>query len=228
MNIRVRRQQGNFTLEATFQGAPCGVTALFGPSGAGKTTLANMVAGLVRPDAGRIEVNGRCFFDSDAGVNLPPEKRRVGYVFQDGRLFPHLSVRGNLLFGMRRVPAGDRFIAVDDAVGLLGIEHLLQRRPGGLSGGEKQRVALGRALLCSPALLIMDEPLASLDAARKAELLPFFRMVNERFRVPVLYVSHDAAEIRQLAHRVVHVEEGRVARCVEVSSGPCHKVRTLR
>ncbi len=218
MHVRVRRAQGAFTLEAEFRGVPCGVTALFGPSGAGKTTLANMVAGLSRPDSGRIDVGGRCFFDSETRLDLPPEKRRVGYVFQDGRLFPHLSVRGNLVYGMRRVPPAERFIAFDEVVDLLGVGHLLQRRPGRLSGGEKQRVALGRALLCSPALLIMDEPLASLDASRKAELLPFFRKVNRLFRVPVLYVSHDEAEIRELAHRVVYVEEGRVARCVELET----------
>ncbi len=216
MEIRICRKQGAFLLDVDFQGAPGGVTALFGPSGAGKTTVANMVAGLIRPDSGRIVVNGHCFFDSGTGLDLPPEKRRVGYVFQDGRLFPHLCVRDNLLYGMRLVPVGERFIDFNGVVELLGVGHLLKRRPEGLSGGEGQRVALGRALLRSPALLIMDEPLASLDAARKAEILPFFRRVNEQFRVPVLYVSHDEAEIRVLAHRVVYVEEGRVASCLDL------------
>ncbi len=211
MQIEIIRRQGNFLLEAVFRGAASGVTALFGPSGAGKTSIVNMVAGLTRPDRGRIIVNGLCLFDSDRCVDLPPERRRIGYVFQDGRLLPHLSVRANLAYGMRLTPAPRRFVTFDAVVDLLGIGHLLARRPATLSGGEKQRVAIGRALLTSPAMLLMDEPLASLDAARKAEVLPFIMRLSRRFALPILYVSHAMDEILNLADRLVILEDGRVA-----------------
>jgi molybdate transport system ATP-binding protein len=210
LEISITYNQGNFSLDVAFQGAPSGVTALFGPSGAGKTSVVNMVAGLLRPDAGRIAVNGFCLFDSAGRIDLPPEKRRIGYVFQDGRLLPHLSVRSNLIYGMRRTPAGRRFVAFDAVVDLLGIGHLLARRPARLSGGEKQRVAIGRALLTSPALLLMDEPLASLDAARKAEVLPFIMRLGCEFAIPILYVSHAMDEILNLASRMVMLHNGRV------------------
>ncbi len=186
------------------------MTALYGPSGAGKTSVVNMVAGLMRPDAGRIAVNGFCLFDSVRRIDLPPERRRIGYVFQDGRLLPHLSVRANLTYGMNRTPAGRRFVKFDLVVDLLGIGHLLHRRPGRLSGGEKQRVAIGRALLTSPAMLLMDEPLASLDGARKAEVLPFIMRLGREFAVPILYVSHSMDEILNLAAHMVIMEDGRV------------------
>jgi molybdate transport system ATP-binding protein len=210
LEIRLKHQQGNFRLDAAFQGAESGVTALYGPSGAGKTSIVNMVAGLLRPDVGRIAVNGLCLFDSVKHIDLPPEKRRIGYVFQDGRLLPHLSVRSNLTYGMRRTPVDRRFIKFDAVVDLLGIGHLLQRRPSRLSGGEKQRVAIGRALLTSPAMLLMDEPLASLDAARKAEVLPFIMRLGREFAIPILYVSHALDEILNLATRMVMIQEGRV------------------
>ncbi len=210
MRIDVRRKQGDFQVTVAFKGASTGVTALFGPSGAGKTSVVQMVAGLVKPDAGLITVNGLCLFDSARGIDLPPERRRVGCVFQDGRLFPHLSVRANLVYGMRRTPPHRRFVTFDAVVALLGIGHLLQRRPAGLSGGEKQRVAIGRALLTSPALLLMDEPLASLDAARKAEVLPFIQRLGREFAIPILYVSHALDEIAQLAARMVVLGGGRV------------------
>ena len=210
MKIGIKHQQGNFSLSVFFEGAESGVTALFGPSGAGKTSVVNMVAGLMRPDAGRIAINGRCLFDSAQGIDLPPEKRRIGYVFQDGRLLPHLSVQANLIYGMRRTPAERRFVQLDQVVELLGIGHLLRRRPAKLSGGEKQRVAIGRALLTSPALLLMDEPLASLDAARKAEVLPFIMRLGREFAIPVLYVSHALDEITSLATHLVMMENGRV------------------
>ncbi len=200
-------------LDAAFQGAASGVTALFGPSGAGKTSIVNMVAGLMRPDRGRITVNGLCLFDSARGIDLPPERRRIGYVFQDGRLLPHLSVRANLTYGMRLTPASQRFVTFDAVVDLLGIGHLLARRPAKLSGGEKQRVAIGRALLTSPAMLLMDEPLASLDAARKAEVLPFITRLSRQFAIPILYVSHVMDEILNLAERLVIIETGRVTAC---------------
>lgn len=211
IDIKLKRKQGRFTVNAYFKGAATGVTALFGPSGAGKTSIVNMVAGLMKPDAGRIVINEDCLFDSARRIDRPPEKRRIGYVFQDGRLFPHLTVRSNLTYGMRRIPAGRRFVTLDEVVDLLGIGALLKRRPATLSGGEKQRVAIGRALLTSPALLLMDEPLASLDAARKAEVLPFITRLSNRFSIPILYVSHDLDEILSLSSHLVILENGRVA-----------------
>jgi molybdate transport system ATP-binding protein len=210
LEIRLDHTQGNFRLNVAFQGAASGVTALFGPSGAGKTSIVNMVAGLQKPDAGRIAVNGLCLFDSARKIHLPPEKRRIGYVFQEGRLLPHLSVRANLTYGMRLTPKDRRFVEFDPVVDLLGIGHLLHRRPSRLSGGEKQRVAIGRALLTSPAMLLMDEPLASLDPARKAEVLPFIVRLAREFAIPVLYVSHALDEILNLAARMVMIREGRV------------------
>ena len=168
------------------------------------------MAGLTRPDSGRIEVGGLCLFDAGRGINLPPERRRIGYVFQDGRLLPHLSVRSNLVFGMRLTPVARRFIEFDAVVDLLGIGHLLDRRPAKLSGGEKQRVAIGRALLTSPAMLLMDEPLASLDASRKAEVLPFIMRLSREFAIPILYVSHSLDEILNLADQLVILEAGEV------------------
>ena len=187
-----------------------GVTALFGSSGAGKTSIINMVAGLVRPDKGHITVNKHRLFDSDASIYVPPEKRRIGYVFQDGRLFPHLSVHSNLTFGMRLIPASKRYVTFDQVVELLGIGNLLKRRPAKLSGGEKQRVAIGRALLTSPSLLLMDEPLASLDGARKAEVLPFISRLSKELAVPILYVSHSLHEIFELSDTIVVLDGGRV------------------
>ncbi len=187
------------------------VTALFGRSGAGKTSVVGMVAGLSRPDSGRVAVDGRVLFDDRRGIDVPPHRRRIGYVFQESRLFPHYSVRGNLVYGMNRVPPAERFIAFSEVVELLGIGALLDRRPGRLSGGERQRVAIGRALLSSPRLLLMDEPLASLDGARKAELLPFIAELPRRFGLPILYVSHSVDEVLRLADRMVLLEAGRVA-----------------
>ncbi len=210
MEISITHKQGNFCISAFFRGAESGVTALYGPSGAGKTSVVNIVAGLMRPDAGRIAINGRCLFDSARRIDLPPERRRIGYVFQDGRLLPHLSVQANLVYGMHRTPAHRRFVELDQVVDLLGIGHLLKRRPAKLSGGEKQRVAIGRALLTSPALLLMDEPLASLDAARKAEVLPFILRMGREFAIPILYVSHAMDEIINLATYMVMMENGRV------------------
>lgn len=213
MDISVRRKQGNFGIDASFHGAESGVTALYGPSGAGKTSIVNMVAGLMRPDAGCIAINGLCLFDSAKGIDLPPETRRIGYIFQDGRLLPHLSVRSNLTYGMHRTPVERRFVHFDQVVDLLGIGHLLHRRPARLSGGEKQRVAIGRALLTSPAMLLMDEPLASLDSARKAEVLPFIMRLGREFAIPILYVSHAMDEILNLATHMAIMEEGRVLAC---------------
>ncbi len=210
MEIGIKHKQGNFSISAFFRGPESGVTALYGPSGAGKTSVVNIVAGLMRPDAGRIAISGRCLFDSARRIDLPPEKRRIGYVFQDGRLLPHLTVRANLVYGMHRTPAKRRFVGLDQVVDLLGIGHLLKRRPAKLSGGEKQRVAIGRALLTSPAMLLMDEPLASLDAARKAEVLPFIMRMGREFAIPILYVSHALDEILDLATYMVMMDNGHV------------------
>ncbi len=210
MEIELTRRQGDFLVDAAFTGPESGVTALFGPSGAGKTSLINMVAGLMRPDAGCISVNGLCLFDSKRRIDLPPEKRRIGYVFQDGRLLPHLSVRANLTYGMHLTPARRRFVTLEAVVALLGIAHLLDRRPARLSGGEKQRVAIGRALLTSPAMLLMDEPLASLDASRKSEVLPFIMRLSREYAIPILYVSHIMDEILNLADHLVIMENGHV------------------
>jgi len=211
IRLNVTRKLDAFTLNAAFEADSAGITALFGRSGAGKTSIVNMLAGLLRPDAGHIEIDGRVLFDHEAGIDLPPEKRRLGYVFQESRLFPHYTVRGNLSYGMRRRDEGARKIDFDTVVKVLGIGHLLDRRPRQLSGGEKQRVALGRALLASPELMLMDEPLASLDAARKQEVLPLVEALRDRFAVPIVYVTHSMDEIVRLADTLVLIDDGRVA-----------------
>ncbi|MBV8043884.1 molybdenum ABC transporter ATP-binding protein ModC [Pluralibacter sp.] len=190
----------NETLPAT------GITAVFGVSGAGKTSLINAISGLTKPEQGRIALNGRTLSDTDSGLFLSPDKRRVGYVFQDARLFPHYKVRGNLRYGMAKNMA-DQF---DKLVALLGIEPLLDRLPGSLSGGEKQRVAIGRALLTAPELLLLDEPLASLDIPRKRELLPYLQRLAREIHIPMLYVSHSLDEILHLADNVLVLEAGNV------------------
>jgi len=197
---------GDFRLAARFTTPSAGITALFGRSGAGKTSIVNAFAGLLTPSRGRIKVRGDVLFDSSTGINLPPEKRRLGYVFQDGRLFPHYSVKGNLLYGAR----GDA-AHFNQVVELLGLSALLARRPNDLSGGEKQRVAIGRALLANPRLLLMDEPLASLDAARKAEILPYIANLRDALDVPIVYVSHAMDEVIRLADTLVVVDAGSVA-----------------
>ncbi|XWJ90752.1 molybdenum ABC transporter ATP-binding protein ModC [Phytobacter ursingii] len=183
-----------------------GITAIFGVSGAGKTSLINAISGLTRPEQGRIVLNERVLYDAEKKICLPPEKRRVGYVFQDARLFPHYNVLGNLRYGMAKSMAGQ----FDKLVTLLGIEQLLDRLPGGLSGGEKQRVAIGRALLTAPELLLLDEPLASLDIPRKRELLPYLQRMAREISIPVLYVSHSLDEILHLADKVMVLEAGTV------------------
>ncbi|QIB33013.1 molybdenum ABC transporter ATP-binding protein [Ancylobacter pratisalsi] len=209
VDIQIRRP-GGFELEAQFVAPGSGVTALFGRSGAGKTTIIQAAAGVVRPDAGRIAVGDEVFFDSSRGINLPIEARRVGYVFQDSRLFPHMSVERNLRYGERRSRASVRAIGFDTVVDMLGIAHLLGRRPHTLSGGERQRVAIGRALLAQPRLLLMDEPLAALDAARKAEILPYLERLRDEMGLPILYVSHAIDEVLRLADMVVALREGRL------------------
>jgi molybdate transport system ATP-binding protein len=210
LEVDVAGRVGSFALEVCFA-SDGGVTALFGQSGAGKTTVVNMIGGLVRPRRGRIVVGDQVVFDTARSVDLPAHRRRIGHVFQEGRLFPHLSVRHNLLYGRwftRARPDPGRF---DEIVELLGIGHLLARRPRSLSGGEKQRVAIGRALLSEPAALIMDEPLASLDAPRKAEILPYLERLRRQARLPIVYVSHSIDEVARLASTMVLLSAGRVA-----------------
>ncbi|CAM5775626.1 molybdenum import ATP-binding protein ModC [Labrys miyagiensis] len=208
-DITIRR--AGFALEAAFT-TDGGITALFGRSGSGKTTILNAVAGLLRPDRGHIRLNGDTLFDAAGRVFLRPHRRHVGLVFQDAQLFPHLTARQNLTYGrFFNRTAGER-LDFDMVVGVLGIGALLGRRPGALSGGEKQRVAIGRALLASPRLLLMDEPLAALDTARKLEILPLIERVRDEMKVPILYVSHAVEEVARLAARVVVLEDGRVAR----------------
>ena len=206
--VDVKKQLGEFSIAAKFE-APEGVTALFGPSGSGKTSIVNMVAGLLDPDRGRILFDGTLLFDSAGGVSQPPHHRHIGYVFQDGRLFPHMSVAQNLDYGRRmyRLPADEA--AQQRVVEMLDIAHLLDRRPAKLSGGERQRVAIGRALLLQPRLLLLDEPLASLDAARKREIFPYLARLRDE-KVPMIYVSHHAAEVKRIASTVVRIENGRV------------------
>ena len=206
--VDVEKRLGDLTVAAKFEAAD-GVTALFGPSGSGKTSIVNMVAGLVTPDRGRVMCNGTLLFDSAAGVNQPPHRREIGYVFQDGRLFPHMTVSQNLDYGRRMYGRPQDAETRERVVAMLDIGHLLARRPGKLSGGERQRVAIGRALLLRPRLLLLDEPLASLDAARKREIFPYLLRLREE-AVPMIYVSHHAAEIRRIATTIVRIEAGHV------------------
>ncbi|MCA1973589.1 MAG: molybdenum ABC transporter ATP-binding protein [Caenispirillum sp.] len=219
LDVSVQRRQGAFAVDAAFSSPAAGVTALFGRSGSGKTSVINMIAGLARPDAGRIALDGAPLFDSARRIDLPMEARRIGYVFQDGRLFPHMTVRANLTYGMKLVPAAQRVIGFDAVVGMLGIEPLLDRRPAKLSGGEKQRVAIGRALLTSPRLLLMDEPLAALDETRKGEVLPFVAGLPKEFAIPIVYVSHSLDEILKLADTLVLMNAG-----AAVAAGPVEDV----
>ena len=205
------KKLGDFDLSIAFDG-DSGVTALFGPSGSGKTSVVSMIAGLMKPDRGRIVIGGETVFDSAAGIDVPAHRRRIGTVFQDGRLFPHMSVARNLDYGrwMTGLPRDDA--QFKHVVDLLDIAPLVARRPGALSGGERQRVALGRALMMKPRLMLLDEPLASLDARRKSEILPYFVRLRDETMLPMIYVSHDANEVKALASRVVLLDGGRVVK----------------
>lgn len=216
LSVDIRHNFNDFDLNAEFN-APSGLTALFGRSGSGKTTIVNAIAGLLRPQSGRIMADGQLLSDSDTGRFLPPHKRGIGYVFQEARLFPHLTVHQNLLYGrwFSRQTGADFSRIVE----MLGIGGLLARRPAALSGGERQRVALGRAILANPRLLLMDEPLAALDEERKAEIMPYLERLRDETGLPILYVSHSPAEIARLATTIVLIEAGRV-----VASGPASEV----
>ena len=208
IEVDVRRRLGDFTLEAAFTSPPGGITALFGRSGVGKTALINLLAGLDRPDEGRIAVDGAVLFDSAAGIDMAPEARRLGYVFQEGRLFPHMSVRRNLAYGMKGKDGAADF---DQVVELLDLGSLLERGTRALSGGEQSRVAIGRALLASPRLLLMDEPLASLDQDHKGEIMPFIERLRDELAIPIVYVTHAMEEIVRLADTLVLMTDGKVA-----------------
>jgi molybdate transport system ATP-binding protein len=210
LTVAVRRARAGFTLEAQFAAPTPGVIALFGRSGSGKTTLINVICGLLAPDTGEIRLDGEVLADTASGVSVPVERRRIGYVFQDPRLFPHLTVAGNLRYGARRARAVPAFIDFEEVVALLGLGTLLARRPRQLSGGERQRVALGRALLSQPRLLLLDEPLASVDVARREEVLPYLEALRDRLSIPMVYVSHQFEEVLRLATHLVLLEGGRV------------------
>ncbi len=214
--VEVNHRLGAFHLNAAFS-SDKGVTALFGKSGSGKTSLIKIIAGLIRPDEGRVVLDDEIIADTKKRIFRPKHKRRFGYVFQEDRLFPHMTVRKNLLYGWWFAPKAERTDRFDKVVELLGIASLLERGPAGLSGGERQRVAIGRALLSSPRLLLMDEPLAALDEERKAEILPYLERVCTEMEVPIFYVSHSLAEVARLANTVVILNEGKVAACGKTS-----------
>ena len=221
LRVDVSKQLGDFALQASFT-SEGRVTGLFGASGAGKTSLINIIAGLLKPDRGIIAIDGDVLDDTSIGLHVPAHRRRIGYVFQDARLFPHLDVRGNLDYGRRMNRLADDPAARKRVIDLLDIGELLDRRPGKLSGGERQRVAFGRALLSKPRLLLLDEPLGSLDEDRKLEILPYLVRLRDEARIPMVYVSHDAAELRQLATQIVMLRHGRIAAFggVRVLPGP--------
>jgi molybdate transport system ATP-binding protein len=208
--VNVAKRLGEFDIDVTFE-CKGSVTALFGTSGSGKTSIVNMIAGLVKPDRGRIALDDTVLFDSKARIDVPPYRRRIGYVFQEGRLFPHMSVAANLDYGRRMSGLPREDVEHQRVVDLLDIGHLLARRPGKLSGGERQRIAIGRALLTRPRLLLLDEPLASLDSARKREILPYLVRLRDESKVPMVYVSHNPGELRRIASTVVRLDDGRVA-----------------
>jgi len=205
ISVRFTKALPALSLDINFEAPEDGITALFGRNGAGKTSVVSAIAGALMPDSGRIAIGERIFYDSAARIDLPVEQRHIGYVFQDSRLFPHMNVEANLMFGFRRY-RGKPAIQPDDVIGLLGLGELLKRRPATLSGGERQRTAIGRALLAQPALLLMDEPLASLDPPRKAELLPYIEQVRDAFGLPVILISHDFDEVMRLSDlSLIHI-----------------------
>lgn len=218
LDVDIRHRLGDFTLDVSIR-AGRGIQALFGPSGAGKSTVIQAVAGLIRPQEGRIVLEGQVLFDAARKIHLPPQKRRIATVFQDGRLFPHLTVRQNLFYGWARNGKPITLGEAERLIGLLGLSDHLEKRPGALSGGERQRVALGRALLMGPRLILLDEPLSALDEARKAEILPYLEFLRDETRTPMLYVSHALEEVTRLADCIALIERGRI-----VAEGPVGEI----
>ena len=217
LSVSLQQSMPNFSLDVTFE-APSGITVLFGESGSGKTTTINAIAGLLTHCEGRVTLSNRVLFDSDDNKHLKPYQRNIGYIFQESRLFPHLTVEQNLNYA-KRFKKADKSVDFNHIVELLGIKSLLKRAPSSLSGGEKQRVAIGRALLSAPDLILADEPLAALDGARKAELLPYFKKLNRELGIPMLYVTHSPQEVLELADHVIALEQGRI-----VTQGPAREV----
>jgi len=217
IDVDIERRVGDFELKVAFR-AEAPVVGLFGRSGSGKTTVVNAIAGILRPRRGRIVINEETLFDSDLGIDVAPERRRLGYVFQDDLLFPHLNVEANLLYGYRRASVDAHLIDPDHVTELLGLRALLKRTPETLSGGERQRVAIGRALLAQPRLLLMDEPLASLDLRRQNEVLRYIEQLRDDLAIPIVYVSHSVAEITRLADTVVLLSEGKSLAAGDVES----------
>ena len=216
IEARFELRRRDFTLDIRFTAPGKGVTALFGASGSGKTTLLRCIAGLEKPDSAYFKINGSCWHDEN--TNLAVHRRPIAYVFQEASLFPHLSVRENMAYGWRRIPKQQRKLQFDDVTAWLGLEALLERRPNQLSGGQRQRVAIARALLTSPQLLLMDEPLASLDANGKAEILPYLESLWRELDIPVLYVSHAPEEVQQLADHLILLDQGRVLASGELNA----------
>jgi len=212
VDVVIRHRLGDFALDVRMQTEGL-LTAIFGASGSGKTSIINVIAGLIRPDFGKVVIDGHTLFDSEAGIDVPVHRRHVGYVFQDARLFPHMTVKQNLSYGRWFTPQQLRYTGMEQIVSLLDIAHLLQRKPHQLSGGEKQRVALGRALLQSPRLLLMDEPLSSLDRQRKKEILPYIERLRDELKIPIIYVSHAIEEVARLATDIAIVKAGHVEMC---------------
>ena len=215
LEVSVVKQLPGFRLDATLTAPTPGVIAIFGRSGSGKSTLVNVISGLLTPDAGAVSLAGECLTDIRRGINVPAELRRIGYVFQDARLFPHLSVEANLRYGERRRRSAPRVAEFDEVVTLLALEAVLQKKPRQLSGGERQRVSLGRALLSQPRLLLLDEPLVSLDVERREEVLPYLVALRDRLSIPMVYVSHQFEEVLRLATHLVLLDAGQV-----VAEGP--------
>jgi molybdate transport system ATP-binding protein len=220
-SVAVKKRRGSFELDARFEAPTPGVVALFGRSGSGKTTLVHIVAGLLDADSGRVALEERLWLDTAAGVNVPAQRRRIGVVFQDARLFPHLSVAGNLNYGKRRA-SPPFFVTLDSVADLLGIGALMERRTHQLSGGERQRVAIGRALLSQPSLLLLDEPLAALDASRREEVLPYLETLRDELSIPMAYVSHDFDEVLRLATHLVLLDRGRTVAQGDLSAMSLH------
>ena len=218
LHVDIEHQLGEFSLDIHVQFEP-GLTALFGPSGAGKTSLIHAVAGILNPRVGRIVLGERVLLDTEKGIRIPTHLRQLAYIFQDPRLFPHMTVLENLRYGQRFLGARQALGSLDETVEILGIGHLLSRHPAALSGGEKQRVAIGRALLSSPSLMLADEPLAALDEPRKDELMAVFERIRDDLKVPIIYVSHASAEVSRLADTIIRMDQGRViARCIQAPS----------